>query len=267
MSVLAGNSNDNFSKVENVVTSAGNLLGGVNDLTLAQNKAASGVIFTGTGNQTVTPDQLEFGIVNQVLFSTDAATATVILIGGETAGSVAAASAFQTKFGLVSSGDSVILKLVRLGDAGATVSLDDTVVLDIGEDLIYVKVAANSVTSGAESLTISAASSSVAIGTVTVANYAAGGTLSTLTGIVTITDASLAVVTSAGLTITNTLVTATSAVFVTIEDFAGVYGTNGIPVVAVDSIGAGSFKIQVTNAHAANAIGAVALIVAFHVVN
>lgn len=91
-------------------------------------------------------------------------------------------------------------------------------------------------------------------------------TANSVSGVIT-TVADLSSITAASaaeFTVNNSLVTATDRVLVSIVDYAGTYATNGLPVVSVDTIGAGSFKIVISNVHAANALsGAGALKISF----
>lgn len=76
-------------------------------------------------------------------------------------------------------------------------------------------------------------------------------------GIITTVSSTLAADATAEFTVTNSAVAATSVVLVSIADYAGTYGTNGIPVVNVDSIAAGSFKVDLSNVHSTNALSGV----------
>lgn len=76
-------------------------------------------------------------------------------------------------------------------------------------------------------------------------------------GIITTVSASLAADATAEFTLTNSAIAATSVVLVSIADYAGTYGTNGIPMVAVDTIAAGSCKINLSNVHGTNALSGV----------
>lgn len=62
-------------------------------------------------------------------------------------------------------------------------------------------------------------------------------------------------------TVNNNLVTAASKIFVEVNSYAGTFTTNGIPVLNVDNIVAGtSFDIVISNAHSANALNGVLVI-------
>jgi hypothetical protein len=85
-----------------------------------------------------------------------------------------------------------------------------------------------------------AVSQATNINTTVVANTAAGAiTTQTATTATTATDS---------FTVTNATCAATSVVLANIVSYSGTYITNGIPVVGVSSIGAGSFQIDITNA-------------------
>lgn len=84
-----------------------------------------------------------------------------------------------------------------------------------------------------------------------------GVTVNAHAGIITTVSSTLAAEATAEFTVTNSKVLAGSAVLVSIVDYSGTYGTNGIPVVSVDSIAAGSFKIDLSNVHGTNALAGV----------
>jgi len=76
-------------------------------------------------------------------------------------------------------------------------------------------------------------------------------------GVVTTVSSTLAADASAEFTVTNSFVGTASVVIANIVDYAGTDSTNGIPVVKVDTIGTGSFKIVLSNAHATNALSGI----------
>jgi hypothetical protein len=86
-------------------------------------------------------------------------------------------------------------------------------------------------------------------------------------GLITTSAATLAAASSVAFTVNNNKVTSTSRVYVSIDNFAGTYGTNGFPTVAVGTIANNSFVININNVHASNALGTNALKIAFLVVN
>lgn len=80
-------------------------------------------------------------------------------------------------------------------------------------------------------------------------------TLNASAGVITtVTPDTLAQV-SDTFTVNNTSVLATSVVIAHIVDYGGAYGTNGLPVVNVDNIAAGSFDIVILNADMDTALG------------
>ena len=65
----------------------------------------------------------------------------------------------------------------------------------------------------------------------------------------------LAASSSATFTVINSTVTSTSIVFINLQSYVtGVYGTNGFPVINVQSVSNGSFQVTVSNVHATNAL-------------
>jgi len=84
-----------------------------------------------------------------------------------------------------------------------------------------------------------------------------GVTASAPAGVITTVSSTLAAQASAEFTVTNTFVSSSSVVIANLVDYAGTDSTNGIPVVKVDTIGSGSFKVVISNAHATNALSGV----------
>lgn len=84
-----------------------------------------------------------------------------------------------------------------------------------------------------------------------------GVTLSQASGVITTVSSTLAAVTDAKFTVTNTYCTSSSIVLVSLVNYSATLGTNGIPVVSVGSIANGSFDIHITNAHASAALAGV----------
>ena len=116
-------------------------------------------------------------------------------------------------------------------------------------------------TTGATALVLNSGTGGIAIPKTTVTqdtNPTTTVVANSVSGVIT-TVADLSSITTgtvAEFTVSNSLVAATDRVLVSIVDYAGTYATNGIPVVNVDTIGAGSFKIVIANVHAANALSA-----------
>ena len=84
-----------------------------------------------------------------------------------------------------------------------------------------------------------------------------GVTLNATRGIVTTFSQSAAAGVSSAFTVTNSNAVATSNIRAYIIDYAGVFTTNGIPVVSVDNRVAGAFDIVVSNGHSVNALSGV----------
>lgn len=76
-------------------------------------------------------------------------------------------------------------------------------------------------------------------------------------GVITTVSATTAAVSESKFALTNSLITASSVVLVSIVNYAGTFATNGIPTVKVDTIGSGTCNICVNNVHAANALSGV----------
>ena len=93
-----------------------------------------------------------------------------------------------------------------------------------------------------------------------------GVTLNTASGIITTFSQSAAAGVSATFTVTNSKATAGGNIRAVVVDYAGVFTTNGLPVVSVDNRVAGAFDIVVSNAHSANALSG-ALQIGFEIVS
>ena len=65
----------------------------------------------------------------------------------------------------------------------------------------------------------------------------------------------LAASSSATFTVINSTVTSTSIVFINLQSYVtGAYGTNGFPVINVQSVSNGAFQVTVSNVHPTNAL-------------
>lgn len=82
-------------------------------------------------------------------------------------------------------------------------------------------------------------------------------TLNALTGVISTQAADAAAGVSASFTLNDSKIQADSIIQVAIIDYAGAYTTNGLPIVAVDNIAAGSCDIVVSNAHSSAALSGV----------
>ena len=115
-------------------------------------------------------------------------------------------------------------------------------------------------TTGATSLVLSSGTGGIALPTSSVTQLTSittGVTLSNTSGIITTVSATTAAASASIFTVTNTLVTSASRITVNINDYAGTFATNGLPVVCVDNITSGSFDIVITNMHASNALSGI----------
>lgn len=85
-------------------------------------------------------------------------------------------------------------------------------------------------------------------------------------GAVTTGTLTTAAVTNAAYVINNSAVVATSRVYCQILAYSGTPVTNGIPVIVACAPAAGTITLQITNAHASNAMNGT-LVLAFWVLN
>jgi hypothetical protein len=93
-----------------------------------------------------------------------------------------------------------------------------------------------------------------------------GVTANTPKGIITTFSQSAAAGVSSTFTVTCSAAAAASNIRAYVIDYAGIFTTNGLPVVSVDNRTAGSFDIVVSNAHGANALSG-ALKIGFEIVS
>jgi hypothetical protein len=93
-----------------------------------------------------------------------------------------------------------------------------------------------------------------------------GVTANTPKGIITTFSQSAAAGANSTFTVTCSAAAAASNIRAYVIDYAGVFTTNGIPVVSVDNRTAGTFDIVVSNAHGANALSG-ALKIGFEIVS
>jgi hypothetical protein len=82
-------------------------------------------------------------------------------------------------------------------------------------------------------------------------------TLNNPSGVITTVSSTLAAVTATSFTLTNSFITANSIVVASIANYAGTYITNGIPIINISSIAAGSCSIELVNVHASNSLSGV----------
>jgi hypothetical protein len=85
-------------------------------------------------------------------------------------------------------------------------------------------------------------------------------------GVITSFASTLAAGASSRFTVTNTYAVAGAFVQVSVVDYSGTFTTNGLPIVAADTVTTGSFDIILANAHGANALsGTVGIL--FEIIN
>ena len=105
--------------------------------------------------------------------------------------------------------------------------------------------------------------SGIDLGTSTVTQITSSTTAVTLnaqSGKITTFASTLAGVTSLVFTVNNTNILTTSSVIASLQNYSGTWVTNGIPLVAVENILAGSFDVRITNVHATNALAGTMII-------
>jgi hypothetical protein len=76
-------------------------------------------------------------------------------------------------------------------------------------------------------------------------------------GTITTFTQTLAALSSVAFTVTDSAVNANSSVQVSVNNYTGTLFTNGVPIVQVQGITAGSFTIRVLNTHATTALAGV----------
>jgi hypothetical protein len=82
-------------------------------------------------------------------------------------------------------------------------------------------------------------------------------TLNNPSGVITTVSSTLAGVTATSFTLTNSFITASSIVVASIANYGGTYVTNGIPIVNISGITAGSCSIELVNVHASNSLSGI----------
>lgn len=78
--------------------------------------------------------------------------------------------------------------------------------------------------------------------------------LNAASGAVTTVSAPTAAQAVSTFTVTNSACASTSVVVASLGAYSGTFGTNGTPIVTTNTVAAGSFKVTIYNAHAANAL-------------
>jgi hypothetical protein len=135
-----------------------------------------------------------------------------------------------------------------------------------GKALSFVSTAAAMTLTAGGVLTMTGTSISLGDGTVTQAtSVTTGVTLNASSGVITTFTQSAAAGATSTFTVTNSCCLATSVPLLTILNYAGTYGTNGLPQVTVSAVSAGSFAITIVNCAPTNALSG-ALKIGFAVV-
>jgi hypothetical protein len=91
-----------------------------------------------------------------------------------------------------------------------------------------------------------------------------GVTVNADAGLITTVSSTLAGVTAATFTVTDSRVEAGSVIVAKVNNYSGTYVTNGIPIVNINNVVAGAFDLTIVNVHASNALAGV-LKIGFHV--
>lgn len=202
---------------------------------------------------------------------------TAFATGGQT-NAVALTGEYNEVTVCATAGDSVLLPVAALGknvvvmnNGVAAVDIFPQVgssIGNIGINAAYRLGPSQTVLFYADAATVwnyDRESSSKAANNVTqITSAATGVTLNSPKGIITTFSQSAAAGVSAAFTVTCSAAVPTSNIKAYIIGYAGIFTTNGIPVVAVSSRGAGSFGLTVSNAHGVNALSG-ALTIGFEI--
>lgn len=145
-------------------------------------------------------------------------------------------------------GKTVKNSSLTLSDAGVLAS---TAAIDISTSA----TAADALKlTSAGGLTVSATALAFPKGTVTQAtSITTGVTINTPAGVITTVSATTAAGATSTFTVTNAACLATSVVLASWA-YGGTLGTNGVPVVSINSVSAGSFTVNISNVDATNAL-------------
>lgn len=249
-----------FFNAANIDITIKKILHGIADIIDITVPTAAGTVFTAINTY--------FGVTTITAFAT----------GGQ-ANATALTGEFNEVTVCATIGDSVKLPVAALGktttilNSGATAvdifPVAGSSIGDLAVNLAYRLGQGQQVTFVADSATkwlYDRESSSEAGNLVTQSTSAVTGvTLNTTKGIITTFAQSAAAGVSAAFTVTNSKAAAASNIRAYIIDYAGVFTTNGLPIVSVDNRTAGTFDIVVSNAHGANALSG-ALQIGFEIV-
>lgn len=249
---------------------------------------SASVTLTTTSGTFVAPDQVEFasGAANgQISVTNGSTTMTVTNLTGQTlANGMAIQGLISGAIGVVSGTPTYSFtssqafyanaaRIIEYEDAGFDgvryVQINDGTSPNGSKIFVSDSIASiDSAVAGSGYVTVGGAQTITGAKTfntplVTKANVTQGTSITTgvtangSAGIITTVSSTLAAETTAEFTVTNSSVSASSVVLVSVADYSGTYGTNGIPVVSVDTIGAGSFKVDLTNTHGTNALNGI----------
>lgn len=163
------------------------------------------------------------------------------------------------------SSDTGVVSIVAGNDINLTATNDISAICRDFTIISTGPVAINADTAGADGIQLTAGTAGItwgSKGSVTqITSLTTGVTVNAPTGIITTVTATTAAVSSNAFTVTNNRCFSTSHIFAMIDDYTGTFATNGIPLLAVDTIVDGSFQIIVSNAHNANALNGILRIV------
>ena len=159
---------------------------------------------------------------------------------------------------LDSTSTTVASNLTTVGAAGVDLTVSSTagsVVVDGGEAAADAVQLTASDTAGG--ITLSAGSGGVVFpkSTVTqITSITTGVTIDDVSGVITTVTATTAGEATDSFVVTNNRVLASSVVLVSLDGYSGTLSTNGLPLITVTGISAGSFTMNVSNAHGTAAL-------------
>lgn len=93
-----------------------------------------------------------------------------------------------------------------------------------------------------------------------------GVTINGTQGVITMFAGTILALANATFAVTNSSVTANSAINADVAGFAGVTNTNGVPYAFATGVAAGTFNVVVCNLHATQATGANSIKIYFNVI-
>ena len=158
---------------------------------------------------------------------------------------------------ILNAGGTFATTLATAATAARTFTLPDATDTAVG--LAATQTLANkTLTAPAISAPVVSGSVNLGQGTVTQAtSITTGVTVNAASGVITTVSSTLGALTATSFTVTNSAVVAGSAVVASVENYGGTYVTNGIPIVNVQTVGAGSFIVEIVNVHPTNPLAGV----------